>query len=551
MTCPRVGCRNTQCYICSKSCDYSHFENRGNGPSHCPLYDTFDRHDQEVKAAEEVAKKSVVEKNPEVDEERLAIKMSDRVAADDRARRIRTIRHNPDGYNPLPERRERFRDNIAAARLEAMALRRGVAPPHAERAQRAPHLRFMDRGLRPPYQPQQQQQQQQPAPAPAPAVEAVPPAPGPAPVKGAVPVAAGVPAPAVGQGRAQGPAQGTADVQLQGLARAKERVRARLRGRGEQALDGQFDEKEALGPTIECAGDPMPVPHQDFWHFGDFMVGGPAPDAWGDGQNVFGGHELPPFLDYPPGVAQQPIQPFYPPDHRPIWPGWFPPQPQGQNGIPHPPGLNHADPQGDPLAAAQANIYQQPQNDQCRPGNNEGQETGGAHWAHQHGAGAYAGIQLQPQGFPFGLGHEGVQGGGADVLLDEVAREAAPTREQRRVFNAQMHMCVNEHQNMAAGGMRTAAQLHIGAATQRISDFVHNRGARLVRGVRGQNGGPADRDGSGQDERAARRMNEFIQGTNTPFVPGARGPDFGFPVQVGGGGQRGATGGNMNGSRTA
>lgn len=86
MTCPRKECRHTQCYVCSKSCDYGHFDRSGGDPHKCPLYDQHDRHEEEVKKAEEAARKVIIEKNPDVDQEHLAIKMSKVVSADDKAR---------------------------------------------------------------------------------------------------------------------------------------------------------------------------------------------------------------------------------------------------------------------------------------------------------------------------------------------------------------------------------------------------------------------------------------------------------------------------------
>ncbi|RMY99767.1 hypothetical protein D0862_06990 [Hortaea werneckii] len=84
MTCP--SCRNMQCYCCSQTLkDYEHFDqaplgsSRRNGKK-CPLYDDVEaRHEREVKEAEEVAKKQLMEDNPDLNAEDLEIKISDRL----------------------------------------------------------------------------------------------------------------------------------------------------------------------------------------------------------------------------------------------------------------------------------------------------------------------------------------------------------------------------------------------------------------------------------------------------------------------------------------
>lgn len=65
MTCTK--CRNVQCYICHKSCEYSHFDDkrRGGKEGNCPLFDNLEaRHDAEVRAAEEKARQELTEKDP-------------------------------------------------------------------------------------------------------------------------------------------------------------------------------------------------------------------------------------------------------------------------------------------------------------------------------------------------------------------------------------------------------------------------------------------------------------------------------------------------------
>lgn len=92
MRCTRRGCKNIQCYVCSKSCDYSHFNDPGRGgkAGNCPLFDvTENRHEEEIRIAQEEAKKLAAEKNPGVNLELLDIKMSDKVTEDDERRRRR------------------------------------------------------------------------------------------------------------------------------------------------------------------------------------------------------------------------------------------------------------------------------------------------------------------------------------------------------------------------------------------------------------------------------------------------------------------------------
>lgn len=86
---------NVQCYVCSKSCDYSHFDDtsRGGKQGNCPLFDSVEqRHEAEVRAAEEAARKKVEEQNPDVDHDMLQIKVSKTVKADEEARRNRKER---------------------------------------------------------------------------------------------------------------------------------------------------------------------------------------------------------------------------------------------------------------------------------------------------------------------------------------------------------------------------------------------------------------------------------------------------------------------------
>ncbi|KAB5576401.1 ring finger protein [Coniochaeta sp. 2T2.1] len=90
MTCSQAGCRNVQCYVCNKSCDYTHFNDvhRGGKNGNCPLFDQVDeRHAREVQKAEEEARKKALEEHPDVDAEVFKIKVSDKVKEDEEMRR--------------------------------------------------------------------------------------------------------------------------------------------------------------------------------------------------------------------------------------------------------------------------------------------------------------------------------------------------------------------------------------------------------------------------------------------------------------------------------
>ncbi|KAK2613681.1 hypothetical protein N8I77_000574 [Diaporthe amygdali] len=87
MTCTK--CRNIQCYVCSKSCDYSHFNDasRGGKTGNCPLFDdghgVEKRHREEVRVAEEKARKRALEMHPEVQAELLEFRLSEKVKKDE------------------------------------------------------------------------------------------------------------------------------------------------------------------------------------------------------------------------------------------------------------------------------------------------------------------------------------------------------------------------------------------------------------------------------------------------------------------------------------
>ncbi|KAK4195879.1 hypothetical protein QBC40DRAFT_300772 [Triangularia verruculosa] len=71
-------CYLLTCYVCSKSCNYTHFDfaSRGGRRCNCPLFDSVEqRHVQEVLDAEAAARKKVADENPDVDASLLHINM--------------------------------------------------------------------------------------------------------------------------------------------------------------------------------------------------------------------------------------------------------------------------------------------------------------------------------------------------------------------------------------------------------------------------------------------------------------------------------------------
>jgi TRIAD3 protein (E3 ubiquitin-protein ligase RNF216) len=96
MTCTRSGCYNIQCYVCSKSCSYDHFNDRSRGgkPGNCPLFENVEeRHQQEVSKAEKEALALVRQEHPEYTEEDLKIKVSEEVKKDEERKRSMPPRH--------------------------------------------------------------------------------------------------------------------------------------------------------------------------------------------------------------------------------------------------------------------------------------------------------------------------------------------------------------------------------------------------------------------------------------------------------------------------
>lgn len=134
MTCTLKGCMNIQCYVCSKSCSYDHFndERRGGKAGNCPLFESVeDRHDSEVTKAQKEALEKVLAEHPEYTAEDLKIQMSSNVAQDDAARKARDAQRNALGG---------FGGGVGAAQIAALqarmaAARQGIymeAPPVGE-----------------------------------------------------------------------------------------------------------------------------------------------------------------------------------------------------------------------------------------------------------------------------------------------------------------------------------------------------------------------------------------------------------------------------------
>ena len=96
MTCTRNGCMNVQCYVCSKSCGYDHFNDstRGGKAGNCPLFeDVEERHNTEIQKAEKAALDQIRTEHPEYTEEDLKIKVSADVLKDEAARKARDPRN--------------------------------------------------------------------------------------------------------------------------------------------------------------------------------------------------------------------------------------------------------------------------------------------------------------------------------------------------------------------------------------------------------------------------------------------------------------------------
>lgn len=83
-----------QCYICSQSCDYAHFNdpNRGGKVGNCPLFDedgTDALHLEQVKTAETAARSKVIQEDGEIDTALLDFRLSETVQKDEERLKVK------------------------------------------------------------------------------------------------------------------------------------------------------------------------------------------------------------------------------------------------------------------------------------------------------------------------------------------------------------------------------------------------------------------------------------------------------------------------------
>ncbi|KAL1588172.1 hypothetical protein WHR41_03411 [Cladosporium halotolerans] len=108
MVCP--SCGNKQCYVCSENVEeYNHFGGhpdnvpRPGNEARCPLFDNLEeRHEREIRDAQEAARAEILAANPNVDPDHLDIRMSDAVN-DATAERIRQAGPQGLGVDPMDE----------------------------------------------------------------------------------------------------------------------------------------------------------------------------------------------------------------------------------------------------------------------------------------------------------------------------------------------------------------------------------------------------------------------------------------------------------------
>ncbi|KAL2190385.1 hypothetical protein L209DRAFT_740969 [Thermothelomyces heterothallicus CBS 203.75] len=125
MRCTRAGCGNVQCYVCSKSCDYSHFDDRSRGGKrgNCPLFDDVEqRHRNEVRAAEELARKQVASENPDLNEDLLKVNFSEQAGKEHERRRT-----TDPGPRPRAFQHAVIRERVGAYQHDDIAV--NPAPP--------------------------------------------------------------------------------------------------------------------------------------------------------------------------------------------------------------------------------------------------------------------------------------------------------------------------------------------------------------------------------------------------------------------------------------
>ncbi|KAL3296707.1 ring finger protein [Colletotrichum asianum] len=119
-------CRNMQCYVCSKSCAYDHFDDaaRGGKKGNCPLFEQTEvRHEKEVRQAEEEARQKVLAAKPKLNEELLKFNMSKHVTKEEKKTRSTAhIERGPQvvqrwhaGVDPVGEAMRRHLDPDALA----------------------------------------------------------------------------------------------------------------------------------------------------------------------------------------------------------------------------------------------------------------------------------------------------------------------------------------------------------------------------------------------------------------------------------------------------
>ncbi|KAL7786343.1 hypothetical protein V8C37DRAFT_296115 [Trichoderma ceciliae] len=121
VTCSRADCGNMQCYVCSKSCDYNHFDERSQGregkaKGRCPLFDDSNlRHTREVDAAGRQTRLRLADEHPELDPQYLLIptvsekKVKARSQALNRGRRPH---HNRRALNMFQGQAEAIQQNM-------------------------------------------------------------------------------------------------------------------------------------------------------------------------------------------------------------------------------------------------------------------------------------------------------------------------------------------------------------------------------------------------------------------------------------------------------
>ncbi|KAI0890273.1 uncharacterized protein GGS22DRAFT_150457 [Annulohypoxylon maeteangense] len=124
ITCTR--CRTLQCYVCRKTIiGYNHFNDpsRGGHQGQCPLYDkTEQRHEEEIRQAEETTRKKVEMEHPGLTADALSIKVSDEVKKDEERRLLR-----PHEQRRLDRQRAMFNPWEINARLPQAGM--AIPPP--------------------------------------------------------------------------------------------------------------------------------------------------------------------------------------------------------------------------------------------------------------------------------------------------------------------------------------------------------------------------------------------------------------------------------------